>query len=646
MNRPAAAVWSLALMSAIVVGCGGGGGGGSSSTAPAGCSGPCPPKSASLTVADVQTVLAQAVQEGNARSAPATIAVVDRVGNVLAVFEMNGADDSITINGATGPNGSSAASGGLDGVTLGGSGVNVPGPAFAAISMAITAAYFSSEGNAFSTRTAGQIIQEHFNPGEKNTPAGPLFGVQFSQITCSDVSRKASDGSVGPKRAPLGFAANPGGLPLYKNGTVVGAIGVMAGTDYTIDRDVLDSSPTDGELIAVAGTYGYAAPTDIRANRITADERFLRFTDSDQTASNPAAAPAFAGIGAFGALVEVPGYGGAVVVAGTTYGSAASGIRADTTSAFAGTGAYVLVDAAGAVRFPPINSTDGGMTKAEVTQILKSALEVANRARSQIRRPLGLSAQVSAVVVDTNGEILGHVRSPDALVDSADVVVQKARTAAFFSNPVAADELRTLPNANYVSTGAPIAASPIAPYVDAAQTLLGSGAFTDANRIAYSSRSVGNISTPYFPDGIEDKPPGPFSKPLPPWSIFNNGLALDLVYNQLVAALGGDTTPNCTGNQRIRNGITLFGGGFPIYRGNQLVGAIGVSGDGTLQSDLIGFLGIANAGNVLKSGIGNAPKAIRADTLEPAGIGSRLQYVKCPVAPFLDTTASDVCNGL
>ncbi len=637
MNRPAVALWLLAVMSAIVVGCGGGGGGGSSSTAPAGCSGPCPPKSASLTVADVQTVLAQAVQEGNARGAPATIAVVDRVGNVLAVFEMNGAADSITINGATG-----SAGGGLEQVTLGGTGgVAVPGPAFAAISMAITAAYFSSEGNAFSTRTAGQIIQEHFNPDERNTPAGPLFGVQFSQITCSDVSRKASDGSVGPKRAPLGFAANPGGLPMYKNGTVVGAIGVIAGTNYTIDRDVLDSSPTNGELIAVAGTYGYAAPADIRADRITADEHFLRFTDSDQTASNPASAPSFANIGAYGALIDVPGYGGSTVVAGTAYGSAASGIRPDTTSAFGGTGAYVLVDAAGAVRFPPRDSTDGGMTQAEVTQILKSALEVANRARSQIRRPLGLSAQVSAVVVDTNGEILGHVRSPDALVDSADVVVQKARTAAFFSNRAAANELRALPAAHYVS---PAASSVIGNYVTAAQALLGSGAFTDG--IAYSSRSVGNISAPYFPDGIESRPAGPLSKTLPPWSIFNNGLALDLVYNQLVAALGGDTSANCTGNARIRNGITLFGGGFPIYRGNQLVGAIGVSGDGTLQSDLIGFLGIANAGNVLKSGIGNAPRAIRADSLEPAGTGSRLKYVTCPVAPFLDTTASDVCNGL
>jgi uncharacterized protein GlcG (DUF336 family) len=643
MNRPAVALWSLAVMSAIVVGCGGGGDGGS--TTPASCNGPCPPKSASLTVADVQKVVAQAAYEGAARGAPATIAVVDRVGNVLAVFEMNGAADSITINGATGPNGSSAAAGGLDGVTLGGEdGVDVPGPAFAAISMAITAAYFSSEGNAFSTRTAGQIIQEHFNPQVNNTPAGPLFGVQFSQITCSDVSRKASDGSVGPKRAPLGFAANPGGLPLYKNGTVVGAIGVMAGTNYTVDRDVSDSIPTDGELIAVAGTYGYAAPEDIRANRITADENFLRFTNSDQTTSNPASAPSFADIGAYGVLVDVPGYGGAVVVAGTTYGSAASGIRADTTSAFGGTGAYVLVDAAGAVRFPPRDSTDDGMTQAEVTQILKSALEVANRARSQIRRPLGLSAQVSAVVVDTNGEILGHVRSPDALVDSADVVVQKARTAAFFSNPVAAGELSELPDAAYVSTGAPIAPSPIAPYVDAAQTLLGSGAFT--NGIAYSSRSVGNISAPYFPDGIENKPPGPFSKTLPPWSIFNNGLALDLVYNQLVGALLGDTSANCTGNERIRNGITLFGGGFPIYRGNQLVGGIGVSGDGTLQSDLIGFVGIANAGNVLKSGIGNAPKNIRANTVDLNGTDLNLIYAKCPVAPYLDSTASNVCDDL
>ena len=34
----------------------------------------------------------------------------------------------------------------------------------AAIAKAVTGAYLSSEGNAFSTRTASQIVQEHFNP--------------------------------------------------------------------------------------------------------------------------------------------------------------------------------------------------------------------------------------------------------------------------------------------------------------------------------------------------------------------------------------------------------------------------------------------------------------------------------------------------
>ena len=93
-------------------------------------------------------------------------------------------------------------------------------------------------------------------------------------------------------------------------------------------------------------------------------------------------------------------------------------------------------------------------------------------------------------------------------------------------------------------------------------------------------------------------------------------------------------------------GITLFGGGFPIYRGSQLVGGIGVSGDGTDQSDLIAFLGVANAGKALGSGIGHAPPAIRADTLEPQGTGTRLRYVNCPQAPFNDSTEQNVCAGL
>ena len=85
-----------------------------------------------------------------------------------------------------------------------------------------------------------------------------------------------------------------------------------------------------------------------------------------------------------------------------------------------------------------------------------------------------------------------------------------------------------------------------------------------------------------------------------------------------------------------------FPGGFPIYRGNVLVGGIGASGDGSDQSDLIAFLALSRAGAPL--GLGNAPKAIRNDVLTPQG--ARLLYVQCPQAPFRDSNEEFVCEGL
>ena len=51
-----------------------------------------------LTIADVQRIIAQAAGEARARGAKATIAVVDRVGNVLAVYRMTGAGTTMRIN--------------------------------------------------------------------------------------------------------------------------------------------------------------------------------------------------------------------------------------------------------------------------------------------------------------------------------------------------------------------------------------------------------------------------------------------------------------------------------------------------------------------------------------------------------------------
>ena len=70
-----------------------------------------------------------------------------------------------------------------------------------------------------------------------------------------------------------------------------------------------------------------------------------------------------------------------------------------------------------------------------------------------------------------------------------------------------------------------------------------------------------------------------------------------------------------------------------------LIGAIGVSGDGVDQDDMIAFLGLNNVGN----GLSNAPKAMRADTLTPQGV--RLRYVQCPQSPFINSNEQNVCEG-
>ena len=177
--------------------------------------------------------------EAQARGVSGTIAVADRVGNVLAVFRMNGAATSVTVVSP-----GTAVSGGLEGV-------NIVPDSLAAIAKAVTAAYLSTEGNAFTTRTASQIVQAHFNPNDNRQPGGPLFGVQFSQLPCSDLSNRFSGiaPTAGPQRSPLGLSADPGGLPLYKGGTPVGGIGVISDGTYTFDPDVTDTDIDDDELV-------------------------------------------------------------------------------------------------------------------------------------------------------------------------------------------------------------------------------------------------------------------------------------------------------------------------------------------------------------------------------------------------------------
>ena len=97
-------------------------------------------------------------------------------------------------------------------------------------------------------------------------------------------------------------------------------------------------------------------------------------------------------------------------------------------------------------------------------------------------------------------------------------------------------------------------------------------------------------------------------------------------------------------SSQLANGTQIFPGSVPIYRDGVLVGGIGVSGDGIDQDDMISFLGVHEAGEILGSGIGNAPPEIRADRLRP--MGTRLRYIQCPQTPYIDSDEQRVCSGL
>ncbi|MGH8573768.1 MAG: heme-binding protein, partial [Gammaproteobacteria bacterium] len=374
-----------------------------------------------LGASQVQRIIAQAVAEAQARNRRATIAVVDRVGNVLAVFKMNGAQPLARItSGRFNKRLPPAFAAGLEEIQLPVPGLppGVPSP-LAAIAKAITAAYLSSEGNAFSTRTANQIVQEFFNPGERGQPSGPLFGVQFSQLPCGDLVQQGEAVGIGPRRSPLGLSADPGGLPLFFRGTPVGGIGVIADGIYGVDANIFDVDQSVDELIALAGTVGFEAPENRRADRIAVGGLLLRFSDADigDLLSDPGSGPAFSSIdGRLGALVAAGGFypSPPVVRRGTAFGQRASGIiPADQVRPplfGRGLDAFVLANRSLVNRFPPIAGAvnDGQrLIASEVRTLLREGIEVANSARANIRQPNGSQVRVTLSVVDVNGTILG-----------------------------------------------------------------------------------------------------------------------------------------------------------------------------------------------------------------------------------------------
>src|SRR5690606_17667318 len=130
------------------------------------------------------------------------------------------------------------------------------------------------------------------------------------------------------------------------------------------------------------------------------------------------------------------------------------------------------------------------------------------------------------------------------------------------------------------------------------------------------------------------RPNGPLSPAIQGFNPFSVGIQSDLIVDNIVQhvlagfGVGPDTPQQCTNlpnRNLLANGMQIFPGSVPIYRGNTLVGAIGISGDGIDQDDMISFLGTHNAS--LRVGINNAPPAIRSDLLVHPGTGVRLRWV-------------------
>jgi uncharacterized protein GlcG (DUF336 family) len=113
-----------------------------------------------------------------------------------------------------------------------------------AIAKARTAAFFSSNQNALTSRTIGVLSQAHGADGTGG--AAPLWGIWDSN----------EPGITGNSNTRNGIIVFPGGVPLYKEGVLVGGVGVSGDG---VDQD---------EAVAVAASLGFEAPADIRASKL------------------------------------------------------------------------------------------------------------------------------------------------------------------------------------------------------------------------------------------------------------------------------------------------------------------------------------------------------------------------------------------
>lgn len=352
---------------------------------------------AALTSTDVQAVVQAAA---SAVSDPLVIAVVDRLGNILGIYQEPGAPTTATANFG-----------------------QVAEAQEVAVALARTAAFFSNNQAPLSSRTVRYISGIHFPPGVANTASAALYGIENTNRGCS-LNVTFAPGQFVPRATAINgtvpglgivtgkvdvndsdpTAVNPGGVPLFKAGEAVGGIGVVASR-----MDVAEFAAYSG---AAAGFLPASLPPP---GAVLIDGITLPFVV--QTTQPTGTSP------------------------GSPTGSYVSG---PTSSPGPPPQGDLIVEQAGAV---------GGLSLTEVQNIVQSAINTANETRALIRLPPGQRTRMVIAVADLDGSLLALYRMDDATIFSIDVAVAKARNMTYFnSSSVSPNDLRGVPVGTAVTT--------------------------------------------------------------------------------------------------------------------------------------------------------------------------------------------------
>src|SRR5438093_7057476 len=487
-----------------------------------------------LTAADVNEITRVAAEALDATTM--FIAVTDREGQVLAVFRK-----------------------GAPGTAPGNFGALVDANDLA-VSLARTGAFFSNDQAPLSSRTVRFISGIHFPPGISGKANAALYGIENTNRGCPLTSPEVPAFKLG-QDVPQSRSLN--GLPCDSLNQTGCGLGITTGK-----ADVFDSNPgavngggvpifKNGQLVGGIGVTGVPGPL----------AEFAAFTGSVPNASfGPR--PADPGV------IFLDGIALPFVAQATRPPGTFPGVFAPVPLGFvvgplaSGRGAAGVADG---WLIGPFMSTE--LTQAEVTDIVSPAVAQALKTRAAIRLPMGISTRMVIAVSDLQGTTRGLFRMPDSTIFSIDVAVAKARNVVYFSGPnrVPSD----LP-------GVPIGT-------------------------AVTNRTISFGAQPLYPPGI-DPPPGPFC-PLH-------------VSDVARPCQQGSQPPD-----QHQSGVVFFPGSVPLYRNGQLVGGLGISGDGVEQDDLVAAAG----------GTGFAPPLeIRADQIVIGG--ARLPFLKFPRNP--EATAS------